>query len=442
MTRFLIARRGFAAVLAGSALALAGCGGSGGDSGGNANWRVVNLTDDVPSVDVYAGTTRSFPAVATNAVTTYSQITVNSYTVKVTVADDATSILGETFTFSPSKDKNFTSVITGRNGTALVRNLLDDEDTSGVAEGTARLRVLNMATDSGALDVYVTNADDLTSASAQFSSPTQKQAVGFKDITSGTYRLRVTAAGVKNDVRLDITGLTLGSKEASTLVLTSGAGGAQVNAALIVQGGAVTPLKTTKARLRVVAGANDGATVATTLDGTAFGSAALSPTVGSYRLIDAKSYTVAATIDGTSVTSASRQLAAGGDYTLVISGTAAAPQVQFLTDDNRLPTSGFYRLRMVHADANFGALTLAIDNLTPVGLESVDSGSTSPWVTQALLTTDKSTIEVDTVSPIQQVDSIDQVLTSQGVYTLFVIGGKTDATSGNPLPQIKLSKDR
>lgn len=445
MTRTLIARRGFAALLAGSALLLAACGGSGGGSSdGNAAWRVVNLTEDVPSIDVYSGTTKSFAAVDVGTATTGATIATGSYTIKVTAKDDVTTILGESFTFSPSKDKTFTSVVTGQKGTAIVRNLLDDEDTSGVAEGTSRVRVLNMATDSGGLDVYISNADDITTGvTANFQSPTQKQAVGFKDVSSGTYRLRVTAAGIPTDVRLDVSGLTIKSKEASTIVLTSAASGAQVNAALIVQGGSVTRFTNTQARLRVVAGASNGAAVITTIDGVAFGSTLLSPTQGTYKTVAAGTHSVAVSIDGTTVNTSSQTFKAGGDYTLVVTGSAASPLTpQFLEDDNSLPTAGYFRIRMVHADANYGALTASINGDTPKQFDEVAQNTTSAPATQLLTVADASSIEVDTVSPIQVVGTVSRTLASQGVYTLFVIGGKTDSGTGNAVPEIRLSKDR
>lgn len=441
MIRTHIARRGFAALLAGSALLLAACGGGGGDdSGGDARWRVVNLTSDVASIDAYTGNDKRFSTVASGAVTEYATLAVASYGVKITQAGQPTTILGTSFTFSPSKDRNFTAVVTGRSGTASLATMLDGEDTSGVAEGVSRLRVYNAATDSGTLDVFVTNAADLTTVEPTRAAVATTAFSGFSDVASGSYRLRVVGTGKRSDVRLDISGLALDSKKAYTLVLTSGSSGSLVSAALIEQGGGVTLLANTSARLRITAGAADGGTVAVKLDGAAFGTDVVSPTPGNYALLSAGSRQVSVTLNGTTVSDVSRTFARGGDYTLVVSGTPAAPRVQFLTDDNRLPALGTYRLRVIHADDTFGALTALVGSETPIGLESVAYGTTSPWISATSLVGD---IEVTTVSPVNRLGLLeDATLASQGVYSLFVLGGKNDVTTGNPIPLLQLKRDR
>lgn len=444
MTRTHIARRGFAALLAGSALLLAACGGGGGDddSGGEARWRVVNLTSDVASIDAYTGNDKRFSAVASGAVTEYATLPVAGYNVKITAAGQPTTILGSAFTFSPSKDRNFTAVVAGRTGLATIATLLDGEDTSGVADGVARLRVYNAAIDSGTLDVYVTNAADISQITPTRKGTTIGAVGGFGDVASGTYRLRVTGADRKPDVRLDITGLVLDSKKAYTLVLTSGSSGSLVSAALIEQGGAVTLLANNSARLRVAAGAGDGGTVAVKVDGDDFGSAAISPTAGSYGLLGAGARRVTVTLNGATVSDVSRTFAKGGDYTLVVAGTPAAPQVQFLTDDNRLPAAGTYRLRLIHADASYRPLTVKLNGETLIGLESVSYGTTSPWTSGV---SQIGNLAVSTVSPIDQLAAFsDWTLASQGVYTVFVLGGKDSVSNGvpTPIPTVEISRDR
>lgn len=447
MTRSLIARRAFAAFVAGSALVLAACGGGGGDdSGGNAAWRVVNLTNDAASIDAFTGTDERFTDVTTAEVTDYAGITVGSYNVKITEKDSASSILASSFTFSPSRDKSYTAVVTGRKGSARIATLLDDEDTSGVAADTARVRIYNAAIDAGALDVYITTASDLTGLAPTVSSVAASTVGGFRDITGGdNYRLVVTAAGVQTDVRLDVTGLQLDPKVAYSVVLTAGTSGALVNATLVAQGGDVTPLTSSKARVRVVAGAADGGAVVASIQlgaSSAVSISARSPSTGVYRLIDAGTYPVTVTLDGTQVSSASRTFAVGGDYTLVVAGTPAAPSVQFLADDNRLATAGGYRVRMVHADSRFDALTVTFNGATPIGLEAVDFGTTSASVT-SVISASSYNVQVSTVSPITLLPTLaEQTIVSQGVYTLFVLGGAVNADTGAPVSTVVLRKDR
>lgn len=452
MTRPLIARRGFAAIVAGLTLLVASCGGGGGDAG-NANWRAVNLSNDIASADVYADASKVFSAVASEGVTPYQSIAVTSYAAKVTTAGDTASVLSGAFTFSPSKDKSYTAVITGRSGTARLATLLDDEDTSGTATGTARVRVYNASPESGALDVYISNAADIAEVSPTVSGIGAASVGGFRDVSAGTYRLRVTGAGDVNDVRLDISGLTVASKEASTIVITAGVSGQLANAAKIVQGGAVTALKNTQARVRVVAGVlstsgSDPRSVDVSIAGQAFTDTDTvdnppqqSPSLGSYkRIASGNDLPIVLTVNGAVKANLTSSFAAGGDYTVIVYGTSAAPQVQVLTDDNRLPASGRYRIRMVNVDSSQPGLTLQVDSQELDPIIDVQPGTTSSFATASANST--ALVEIITSSNITQIYSKDDVnLASLGVYTLFVIGGKTDL-NGNLLPTVQLRKDR
>lgn len=441
MTRPHIARRGFAALLAGATLLVAGCGGGGGDSAGSAQWRVVNLTNDIASIDAYAGTSKTFSAVAADAVTSYQVIDVASYAMKITVAGDPTSALGSSFTFSPSKDRNYTAVATGRNGTARLVTLLDDEDTSGVAANTARVRVYNASTDSGALDVYISNVADIAEITPTFSSAAASVVGGFKDVTSGTYRLRVTGAGDVNDVRLDITGLTLGSKEASTLVITAGSSGVLANAAQVIQSGTVNTFKNTQARVRLIAGAQAAGVATLSIGGTAVGSGLRSPSIGAYARVESGAKAVDVTLNGVPVSLGTQTFTAGGDYTVVAFGSTGAPQTRFYTDDNRLPATGRYRMRLIHADAAVDAVTFQVESQPLAGLENVLQGTVSAWATS---NADSSArVEIITTSGIEQIYSDTEFnLQSQGVYTAFVLGGKSVAGTGAPVSTGIVRKDR
>lgn len=83
--------------------------------------------------------------------------------------------------------------------------------------------MFNTAVDNGSLDVYLTGSDDaLDDASATVSAVTGGSVASYSTVTSGTYRLRVTGAGDKNDLRLDVPAMTLGSTQVATLIVTPG----------------------------------------------------------------------------------------------------------------------------------------------------------------------------------------------------------------------------
>ena len=76
-----------------SSLLLAACGGGGGDGNGNTNLRAINLTTDLPSLDLYAGDTRRFSALATDSIASAVTLEANTYTMEVKRADAAAPLL-------------------------------------------------------------------------------------------------------------------------------------------------------------------------------------------------------------------------------------------------------------------------------------------------------------------------------------------------------------
>ena len=249
---FFSRRLALLAALASSAL-LAACGGGGGGGGGNTNLRAINLTTDLPSIDLFTSDTRRFSGLATDAVATAISLEANTYTLNVKKANDGATLLTGSYTLA--KDQNYTAVIWGRETALRVSTLPEDENVDNITDATnTKVRFFNATTDTGVVDVFITAANsELGEALPIQASLPSGSLSGFRDQSSGQYRLRVTSAGDPNDVRLDIPSITLPGKKYVTLVLTAGAGGVLVNGTLIEQRAGVTTLKNTKARVRMVA---------------------------------------------------------------------------------------------------------------------------------------------------------------------------------------------
>lgn len=438
MTSSLIARRLLAVVLAAGFLLLAGCGGKGSGGGGTAQWRMLNLNSEVGAVDVYNGSGVAFPAVAPGTLSgDYQAIDANSYAIKVTVKDNPTALLQQTF--SLSKDKHYTGIVTGRSGSVRMITLPEDDDPSIILVGNTKVRFYNATTDAGTFDIYVT-APGVTDLSDQTptlgglapSGTTTASLSGYKDLSAGDYRLRVTGAGDINDVRLDVPLVTFASQQYSTIILTPGGGGVLVNGAQLVQQGALTPLPNTQARMRVVASAENRGSVTVQVDGATVAGSLRSPTIGPYVLLGAGGHTVNVLLDGVSVSSATRSFDAAADYTLLVYGTDAQPAVQQVADDNRLPIAGRYRIRLVNAAATTDPLTLSVDYAAL--LSDVPPGTASDF---AVGSADSSAqIDVTSTSGVTSLFSASTVnLQSLGVYTVFMLGG-------NATPTGVLRKDR
>jgi len=424
MTRSLIARRGFGALLAGLTVLLVSCGGDGGSGSGNSNLRVLNATSDLTSIDVYLGTSKTFSADAVDTITSTSTVPAGAYDVKVTTAGNTTTLF--TGAYSLTNDLHYTGVVWGRNGSLHFATLPEDENTDNIGTGNSRIRVYNATTDSGSLDVYLTqNIDDLANATVTASATASAALSGYKELSAGTYRLRVTTAGDNTDVRLDVPAVTLTSKQYSTLIVTAGPSGVLVHSALVVQQGSLTQYKNTQSRIRVVAGAEARGSVSVLLDGVTLAGSLRSPTVGPYVLVNSGSRAIDVRLNSVSISTATQTLAPAADYTLLAYGSDGAGLVSLFTDDNRLPATGRYRIRLINGAVNTDPLTLSIDFAALIS--DIPAGSASSFVTGAV----NSSAQIDVTST-SGIDSLytaaDVNLQTLGVYTVFMLGGQTAPT--------------
>lgn len=400
---------------------LAGCGGGG--NGGNASVRLVNASSGYASLDLYVNDTIQQTGVATGSAGSFASVSSGTVTTALAATTSSTYLLSQSRNFA--KDTKYSVVAYGWQGG--LRSVVLTENIAAADANKTKVGILNTATDAGSLDVYLTGDADLLSASTPVATAiTGGSQSSYAAVVSGTYRLRVTASGNTSDVRLDVNGVTLGSTDVDTIVLSAGAGGLLVNASQVVQGGSVTAYNNTQARVRVVSaltGAGDRNSV--TVNGTPVVVNAPSPAISAYTLVNAGSAAITGTVSST------QPLAAGSDTTLMVLGTAAAPTLAVIADDNRLPTSATgVKLRLVNAmdptTMTAYPLTMALDysavatNVTP--------GFQSPYA--ALPSTTTSILEVSSAlqaatmySPTGTLSNL--TLSAQGVYTVFMFGTPT-----------------
>lgn len=413
-------RHGAAALIGALVLGvLPGCGGSSEDGDGQV--RLVNASAGYASLDLYVDGDKVSSAIGYGEASSYYGTTAGTHTTAFHSEGSATAVL--TQSRSLAKDAPVTVLTYGWSGGMAALALTDTEEAA--ASGKAKLLVVNTAPDAGSVDVYLSGADDdIADATAVAYSVAggSSYSGGYVAVTSGTYRLRVTAAGSTTDVRLDINGLTLKSTQVASLVITPTSSGVLVNSLLVAQGGSVTALNNTEARVRVVSGVSNGGTVTATFDGATVASASTAPAIGSYAKLTAGTGTLA--LSGTS-TSASQTFAAGGDYTVLVLGTASAPTMTVITDDNRLPTSSTQaKLRVMHGlSDDTSALTLSAD-YTAIA-QNVTQGTASDYGTLTAATL--SSLMVYSSAGTLYSDT-DVVLAAKGVYTVFMLG-----TTSQPL---------
>ena len=251
-------------------------------------------------------------------------------------------------------------------------------------------------------------------------------------MASGTWRLRVTAAGSKSDVRLDVPVVVLASRQITTLVLTATSGGVLGNALLLTQRGGINRLDNTQARVRVAIAVHGGGTVTTRVAGVLLSNGP-AQTVSLYSLVNAGSQPVVLTVAGTAVAMDDQVLAAGGDYTLLVHGStdaaaqaagAPTPRGSWLVDVNRGPTdSAQVRLRLINGLADIpaaspGNLALSVDAVALA--DSVAPGTASAYADTAA--SSAAIVSVVANNGTTVFSAIDRPLLAGGTYSVLVVG--------------------
>jgi hypothetical protein len=347
----------------------------------------------------------------------------------------ATAVLS--FALSVSKNKSYTLLAHG--GLGGLKQLLLDDNVGAPDTNKTLLRVVNAAPDAGALDVYLTgSADPLAPAVAVLTGAAYGTPSGWLTVNSNSWRLRVTLAGSKTDLRLDLPALQLSSKQLVTLVLTPGQGGVLVNALVLVQEGDISRLDNTQARMRVAAGVTNGGAVTAEVGGTRLLTSTNSPAVSDYALVPAGTQSPGVSVNGVSLASRAETLFAGADYTLVVRGSAVATTVvaatSVIVDDNRLPTDTTRaKLRLVNGLADLTTPLALTADLVPLA-NSVEAGQASAYGTVSPSIT--AAVAVTAPGLAKPVASLStQTFVANANYSVFVLGAADAATA-------QLRKDR
>ncbi len=358
----------------------------------------------------------------------YAEVDDGSPTLTIHNQNSATALL--TANTSLSKGRYYSSLAFGAVG--ALRQLLLDDNQGEPDANKALLRVINAAPDSGPLDVYLTGADESLLAAV----PVQASAGygtlgGWLTVASTGWRLRVTAANNKNDLRLDVTGLNLASRQIGTLVLTPGSGGVLASALLLTQRGGITRVDNAQARVRVVAGLDGAGAVTADVGGTRVANGVASPSVSSYALVPTVNPALALSVGGAAApVSSVGGPSAGADLTLLVQGSTSvaaqqagawAPRGIWIADDNRAPSDiNQVRIRLVNGlSSEQDFISMSVDFFGLGGRVASGKASgyelTDPGTTLTL----RVTREGD-AAPLYT--ATGQTLVAGGTYSVFIVG--------------------
>jgi len=407
-----------------AALALIACGGSGEEKGADPKIRLLNLSTGYTALDMMTNLDADTDdddetqatGVALHAVSDYATLDPDDYTVKVRRTGSGSvlrSFAGEELV----EDTINTYVAFGEVGAFGALRIDDTQDEADAGEN--KLAIGNVSS-AGGLDVYLTDAgtdlEDTTPVMANVGA-----SMTSFSTDSGTYRLRVTAAGDPADVRLDVASFSLTDRGVGSLILTSTQGGMLANAVYMPQGGQPTRIINTKARVRGAVALANGASASIQVGGRSVLGSATAGVIGSrYTLLDAGSVPVTLNVNGTLVPMANVDLAAGADYTLLIWSNASGPQASLIVDDNRLPSGGvsMTKLRLLNGMSTLAApLTLSID-FSPV-IEGALTGQVSDEI-EISSGTDRQ-FDLSNTSTAQSVLTRSSItLQGNSVYTFFM----------------------
>ena len=423
---------------------LAGCGG-GGSGSKTAQLRLLNASVGYPSLDMSVNAVVQNSAVAYGAVGSYGSVTTDAFTNAVSIAGSTNALT--TASRSLSKDTNYTLVAYGWQG--ALKTALIQENVAAAAANQAGLQVLNLAVDAGSVDVYLTGTtDSLTAASPVASSVPAGGGSAYNAVGVGTFRLRVTGAGDKNDLRLDVPGFTLSSTQVAVLVLTPGvasgtavaSGGVLLSGIGLLQAGASTTYANASSRARLVAALTGSATIGATLGGTDLLSG-IAPVVspaafnGYVQLAASSSASLMLNVNGSPLAMPPQSLAAGADYTLLVWGTPGSPKVTLIPDDNRLPTAlGVSKMRLINAMS--GSVLSQLSLIGDQGVLTttlVAQGSASAYFPNLIASgTATANFQVYSSSTLME-NLVTKTILPKSVYTFYMFGDTADSTTWFPL---------
>src|SRR2546423_3070985 len=244
--RILKAKTGamwIAAVL--SAFLLGGCGGSGSDTG-QGTVRLVNATKNYGALDLYTSDTEELSAIAESAASPTVALDAASYTVKLKPAGAATTAATQTLAVAGGTPY---TVVAYNTGTTVLATAIFTDNQAAPTSGYASLRIFNAGAAAGPIDVYVV-ANDADVSTAVASATLSAASIGsYIDFPKGTYHLRITAAGDRSDVRLDVPSITLADQQVATFMLTAASTGVLVDGLLVNQAGSTIAYRNANARV-------------------------------------------------------------------------------------------------------------------------------------------------------------------------------------------------
>jgi hypothetical protein len=398
------------------ALLLCACGSSSNSSSSNVSLRFINASKTVAMTVAVNGTV-DFSAQAVQTASPYLTFNAGTYSVAVTGAGGA--LVSSTVTQGFGAGTTYTLIAYDRDG--AIQTALIPENQPTPASGYGSLAVSNLGADPGSLDVYVvaTTTTSLLGLAPTFQAVAYGSTPPSTTLATGNYKVVATAAGNVNDVRFTLPSFAVGNQQIQTLGFTSTPGGALVDGTLFTQSGGAAFFNATSARVRVYSALAPASStpVAATVGGVLLPTV-YSPIAGSYTLVPGGTTAYSLNVAGGVASLPAATFAAGGDYTILVFGTAAPWFVQVFADVNQAPNGGNINLRLVNAGVNDPAGVNMSYNGVPVA-SATPYGTPSSYFSTTLAPSGASIVL--NAKGLTVTTPASSITAPQSVYTVFVI---------------------
>ena len=419
-------------LLAVAVLGLAGCN-KGGHNQNSTDLRVLNAVPDVEPVDVLINDNAQVTALASTATSGYVNFGSGTQDTKVR-SSTTQSILLQTSLGYASGIRN-TLILFGKR--SAMATLLLPEDPTTPASGKTRIRVVDVAPDAGAIDVYLSPTDLPGAGTAILSSVTGGVVTSAAEVTAGNFRIIVTAAGTQEILFQSPNTYSFNAGNATSLVIMPTQGGRLVNVDVLESGanGTSTYLANPNARMKAVNGVSDAGGINFKVDGNNVLSNVPYTANSSYITIASGTHNVSVettNVPGTAIATLSNTFASARDYSVLAYGKQGAASLVAFADDNTLPATNFVKLRFVNA-LNDGQNVDVLVNFAQQA-SAIAPGKASAYTTVSAGT--NYTIQFTTPGGVNVVAALTGVeLDSLQIYTVYLFGSSSSA-------QAKLVRDR
>ena len=418
-------------------LALVSCSSKNG-GGGDAKIRVVNVIPDAAAISLQLDKDPPLVnALAFQGLTQYLSAGTGSREFKVSANNGTTFAIDTTLSIGSN---NYSYIVYGP--VASAQSVLVVESGLTVPNsGTFNFRVINVAAGIGAVDVYLTAAGaDLNSTSPNLANIAIGNISGLVPVNTGSYELRVTAAGTK-DVIYD-TGVQAFTNNQGTyeaVIYTKGSARLPNVAVLNVDSTGTGQVNDNRlAEFKVLNASSVASPLNVLVDGNIVLSNIPFAGISDYVTASAGSHTFAVqatATPGANLLTLVATLASATDTSFAFSGPAGA-LVSLVLNDNNLPSpAGRARVRFVNVSPGLGPLDVYVNFSKQ--LSGLASNSGSSYIEVTADATIGTLYEFDfniagTTSVALKLPSVSII--AGHTYTIYVVGAPAT-------PQAVVAKD-